>query len=125
MCSAVALEERLMALFSRRSKRVKRAVSPTWDDFFSKDLSVDDDFDFISNVDSATKHGLSVVYGAVSLIAGKMSSLPVVIENAETGDPATRPPWVDRPDTASVDTAPAITNQSVPATLRSSESIDS
>lgn len=102
MCSAVALEERLMALFSRRSKRVKRAVSPTWDDFFSKDLSVDDDFDFISNVDSATKHGLSVVYGAVSLIAGKMSSLPVVIENAETGDPATRPPWVDRPDTASV-----------------------
>ena len=55
-----------------------------------------------NTVEAAEYYGLSIVYGCVSLIAGKISSLPVIVEDENTGEYANRPRWVDRPDTSGI-----------------------
>ena len=91
-----------MTLFRRRSTQTQRAVGPTYDQAFSRDVLGDGSFTISRGSEAFEKYGLSVVYGAVSLISGQISSLPIVIEREATGKATTRPSWVDKPDLAKV-----------------------
>ena len=90
-----------MALFKPNlSKLGRRTASFNTANDWVRDSVANDGFG--SDVESVESLQLSVVYGAVSLIAGKISALPVVLET-ETGEPVEPPNWLKVPDVRSTD----------------------